>query len=89
MQENTKSVQLTREFANSHELDGLLPRKGERSSVNPKLVIEAGNLSMSKHLQIVSNFSFLPIAKRTRSKNRLHTFGPPARLRQTSACSGK
>ena len=29
------------------------------------------------------------IAKRARSKNRLHTFGPPARLRQTSACSGR
>ena len=32
MQESTKSVQVTREFANSNELDGLLPRKGERSS---------------------------------------------------------
>ena len=31
MQENTKSVQLTKEFANSHELDWLLPRKDERS----------------------------------------------------------
>ena len=30
-----------------------------------------------------------PIAKRARSKNRLHTFGPPARLRQTSACPGR
>ena len=27
------------------------------------------------------------IAKRARSKNRLHIFGPPARLRQMSACS--
>ena len=27
------------------------------------------------------------IAKRARSKNRSHIFGPPARLRQTSACS--
>ena len=61
MQENTKSVQLTTEFANSHDLDGLLPRKGERSSVNPKLVTESGNLSTRQHLQIVSNVSFLPI----------------------------
>ena len=34
-------------------------------------------------------FKLSVIAKRARSKNRLHTFGPPARLRQTSACSGR
>ena len=46
-------------------------------------------LSLSDVSRMQNSFLIKRIAKRTRSKNRLHTFGPPARLRQTSACSGR
>lgn len=52
MQENTKSMQLTREFANSHELDGLLPREGERSSER-----ESNFNFLPIHVDLFSGFS--------------------------------